>query len=125
MRTPSVFSLSSVASTSSVFCISTLSVSSITRLPGSSEEILSAFWTSAQMSDCESCTAETLTDTRTWRPSGRRACHTWTSRQACASTQRPSVTICPVCSATGMNSAGSTRPRAGCCQRTSASTPSK
>ena len=77
------------------------------------------------MSDFESCTAETLTPTRTWRPSGRRACQTFTSRQAWASTQRPSGTIWPVSSATGMNSAGTIMPRSGCFQRMSASTPSR
>ena len=46
-------------------------------------------------------------------PAGRRA----------RSTQRPSGTIRPVSSASGMNASGRTRPRCGCIQRTSASTP--
>ena len=32
-------------------------------------------------------------------------------------------TMAPLASAAGMNSAGGNRPRSGCCQRTSASTP--
>ena len=44
-------------------------------------------------------------------------------RQAVSRTQRPSGTISPVSSASGMNAIGGTRPRVGCCQRTSASNP--
>ena len=53
---------------------------------------------------------------------GRRATRVaW--RQAVSSTHRPSGTIRPVSSASGMNDSGGTRPRTGCCQRTSASKP--
>ena len=44
-------------------------------------------------------------------------------RQAVSSTQRPIGMIRPVSSASGMNDSGGTRPRVGCCQRTSASSP--
>ena len=44
--------------------------------------------------------------------------------QASISAQRPSGTIRPVSSATGMNSAGETAPRTGCRQRISASSAS-
>ena len=47
------------------------------------------------------------------RPAGRR----------CARTHSPSGTMRPVSSARGMNSRGGTKPRWGCCQRTSASAP--
>ena len=49
--------------------------------------------------------------------------HSTTCRQARSSTQRPSGTTRPVSSASGMNASGLTRPRCGCIQRTSASTP--
>ena len=51
------------------------------------------------------------------------ACQATKSSQALASTKSPSAPIRPHSSATGMNSTGETTPRAGCCQRTSASTP--
>ena len=58
--------------------------------------------------------------------SGRRRrerCQTTARRQASRSTQVPSGTIRPVSSASEMNSPGPSRPRSGCCQRTSASRP--
>ncbi len=48
--------------------------------------------------------------------------HDAASRQACSSTHRPSGTIRPLDSATGMKESGPSSPRSGCCQRTSAST---
>ena len=45
------------------------------------------------------------------------------SAQAAPSTHSPSATIAPVSSASGMKSAGEIRPRAGWCQRNSASKP--
>ncbi len=45
------------------------------------------------------------------------------SAQARASMRRPSGTIIPLCSASGMNTSGTTGPRSGCVQRASASTP--
>ena len=45
------------------------------------------------------------------------------SRQAWLSTHSPSGTISPISSASGMNSAGDTRPRSGWRQRSSASKP--
>ena len=69
--------------------------------------------------------ADRLTDTNERRAvapvASRRQRAAW--RQAVSSTQRPSGTIRPVSSAIGMNDSGATRPRVGCCQRTSASKP--
>ena len=45
------------------------------------------------------------------------------ARSAAFSTQSVSGLIRPVCSASGMNSSGGISPSSGCCQRTSASTP--
>jgi hypothetical protein len=123
MRTPSVFSSFSVARTASLFCIRTFSVSSITRQPGSISEIASALRTSAQDVGLRELHAETLTPTRTWRPSGSRACQTLTSRQAWASTQRPSGTIWPVFLGDRDELRSAIKPRCGCCQRINASTP--
>ena len=50
-------------------------------------------------------------------------CHSPTCRHAVRSTHSPIGTMRPFCSATGMNSSGSTSPRSGCCQRISASMP--
>ena len=44
-------------------------------------------------------------------------------RQAVFRTKSPIGRISPVSSAIGMNMSGGTRPRRGCCQRISASTP--
>ena len=63
------------------------------------------------------CTGETLTATLTGV--GQRA----TSDAARSSTHSPSDPIRPMVSATGMNSLGPTRPRAGWRQYKSASTP--
>ena len=52
-------------------------------------------------------------------PPSRHALH-WPS--AASRTYRVSARISPVCSASGMNSSGPSRPCRGCCQRTSAST---
>ncbi len=49
--------------------------------------------------------------------------HGAASRQASNSTARPRARIAPLSSASGMNSSGSTKPRTGCRQRASASTP--
>ena len=65
--------------------------------------------------------AETLTATGSRCPRARQAPH---CRSACVEHAAVSGRISPVCSARGMNSPGGTSPRIGCCQRTSASTPS-
>ena len=71
-------------------------------------------------SGCWISRAETLTQ----RKSGPRSRPPATaSRQASRRTQRPIGRIAPFSSAISMNSPGDTRPRSGCCQRTSASTP--
>ena len=57
------------------------------------------------------------------RVDGFAACHRAAWRHASCSTARPSGTIRPVSSASGMNSSGGSRPPVGSCQRTSASTP--
>ena len=54
--------------------------------------------------------------------SARSACQRAACVQAVSSTQRPIGSIMPVSSATGMKSAGAGVPRAGCSQRSSAST---
>ena len=69
--------------------------------------------------------AERLTDTNSGLSSGadRVARHLAAWRHAVSRTHRPSGMIRPVSSASGMNASGGTRPRVGCCQRTSASKP--
>ena len=56
------------------------------------------------------------------RARGPRRATRGTARSASSSTRSVSGRISPVCSASGMNSSGQSRPRSGCCQRTSAST---
>ncbi len=63
--------------------------------------------------------AERLIDTLTGRPAARHAAHCAT---ALPTTHSVIAQMYPVCSARGTNSDGGTRPRDGCCQRTSAST---
>ena len=65
-----------------------------------------------------------FTATRRPSPAAIDLRHSCTRQQASISTQRPSAMIWPVSSAIGMNWPGSSRPCSGCCQRTSASTPS-
>ena len=65
--------------------------------------------------------AERLTETSSGRSSGRCSCHSRIWRQAVSWTQRPIGSIRPLSSATGMNSPGSSWPRFGWFQRTSAS----
>ena len=69
--------------------------------------------------------ADRLTDTTIGRRAGPSGSHaSWPpARQAVSRTQRPIGTIRPVSSASGMKASGGTRPRVGCCQRTSASNP--
>ena len=62
------------------------------------------------------CSGETLTETV--MPG-----HALPSRQARRSTLAPSSMMRPECSAIGMNSPGGIKPRVGCGQRASASTP--
>ena len=56
-------------------------------------------------------------------PSVHSVLHRDRLRQASRSTQRPIGTISPVSSANGMKSPGTTSPRSGWCQRSSASIP--
>ena len=68
--------------------------------------------------------AERLTETRSGRASGPRGAPLGGLPAGLAEhPARRAATIRPVSSATGMNSPGASRPRSGCCQRTSASTP--
>ena len=61
-----------------------------------------------------------FTDSTSCRPSSCSICQ-W--RAASSKIQIVSTRMKPVCSANGMNCIGGTRPRVGCCQRTSASAP--
>src|SRR5205814_1684711 len=70
-----------------------------------------------------SCRAETFTAMRAGARSPYSSSHAAACRHAVSMTQAPSGTISPVRSATGMKSAGDTKPRSGWFQRTSASTP--
>ena len=66
---------------------------------------------------------ERFTLIRSGPPSACRSCQSRACRTACSSTQRPSGTISPVCSASGMNRSGPSTPCCGWHQRTSASAP--
>ena len=66
---------------------------------------------------------ERLTLIRRGPPSAWRSCQYRAWRTASSSTQRPSGTISPVCSASGMNRSGPSTPCCGWHQRTSASAP--
>jgi hypothetical protein len=65
--------------------------------------------------------ADTLTDTTTSSPWW--LCQAWRSDQARSSTHRPISVIRPDRSASGISTVGGTKPRLGCVQRKSASTP--
>ena len=77
--------------------------------------------TSVTTCGASNCRRDTFTISRS--PGHTSACHCRTCNAAVASTQRPIAWISPECSASGRNASGSSSPRSGCCQRTSASTP--
>ena len=99
--------------------ISTVSVISNASVPGRSPlcSAIAATW--AGNSGLTTWRPETLTDTPIAGSMSRCQAAVW--RQANSRTCSPSRAISPVSSAIGMNSSGPTRPRSGCCQRTSAS----
>ncbi|CAM5653473.1 hypothetical protein SANTM175S_08025 [Streptomyces antimycoticus] len=78
-------------------------------------------------------TSATRSESHTWRTAtltlttsgwvGLASCQARAWRQAVRSTHRPSGTIAPFSSASGMNRFGDSRPNCGWSQRTSASTP--
>ncbi len=92
------------------------------------------FWLVSPVSLSTAATSSTNPASRSWRtatltliasnassPNSARQRDSWA--HASRSTHAPSGTISPERSATGMKSAGETKPRSGCCQRTSASAP--
>ena len=99
------------------------SVISSTSACGGSSLRLSISPTSPGNPTHASCLIETLTLTYSGVGARRTRCHARSCAHACSRTQCPSVTIRPVSSASPMNRSGPIRPRVGCCQRSSASTP--
>ena len=96
-----------------------LSVSSRMRSHGRMPAAWTASRTSSTSPSDASWRAETFTDTRSGVPTAHAAWKTAAWRQASKSRSRPSGTMRPVSSASGMNSAGETGPRSGCVQRAS------
>ena len=99
---------------------SMLSVISRTSRSGGMPELCSTSRTSSTKSGLASCAEAMLTDIEGWC---RSLCMSAPARHASRSTQLPSGTMSPVCSATRMNSAGGSSPRVGWFQRTNASKP--
>ena len=119
-RTPRSRSRASAATQVSMSSSSALSVISSTSRSAGIPVLRSTSTTSSTKSSLASCCAATLTATEGWC---RSLCISAPARQASRSTQLPSGTMSPLCSATGMNSTGGSSPRVGCSQRTSASKP--
>ncbi|MEN9486268.1 MAG: hypothetical protein RJB37_4148 [Pseudomonadota bacterium] len=120
MRMPASRSVLRRSSTSTVADIAIDSViSTDSNVAGTCacRSVASSWGTNWGLANCE---GETFTATGRRMPasSQRRHCAT-----ASAITCWPSAPIRPACSATSMKAAGASRPRCGCCQRTSASTP--
>ena len=122
-RTPISFSASSEAIALADSSTRTLSVISRRRWTGSRPVRATISATVAGRSRWATWRAERLTATSKGRASGRCSCQARIWRQARSCTQRPIGSIRPLSSAIETNSAGSSRPRSGCCQRTSASSP--
>src|SRR6185369_10985703 len=109
----------------SEWSISTLSVISSSRASGSRPVRARVRRMSSTRSPCVNCRADRFTETNVRLPpdAPSAAFSTAACRHAASSTQRPRATISPVSSAIGMKASGGTRPRVGCCHRTSASKP--
>ena len=120
--TPIWRSAVSVETAFSMPFMSTLSVTSSVSCSGFMSAACSERATCETKSGCVSCRLETFTLMRSVALS-RIARHSRIWRHASDSTQLPSGTMRPVSSATGMNIAGSRRPRSGWFQRASASKP--
>ncbi len=99
------------------------SVNSNPRAPGGSPRPDTRPATSTAKSGRVSWSAVTFTHSRGGRMVVPDAisCHVRASATAVRSTQRPTCSDRPAASATGMNCAGLSRPRSGCCQRRNAS----
>ena len=119
------WSASSASTVASMSSMSALSVISRQRSPGGSAQERSAATTWSAMERLRSCRAETFTDIISGRPDEGWSSHRRAWAQASSSTHAPSRSTSPVSSASGMKPAGATSPRLGCCQRTSASNPTR
>ncbi|OLT09512.1 hypothetical protein BJF78_30640 [Pseudonocardia sp. CNS-139] len=122
IRTPMSASARSASSGSPVVAMKSLSVSSSCSARAGqpvSARIRATSWTTP---GSRTCRAARLTLTNRSAP-GCWARQPAACRHASSSTQRPSGTISPVSSATGMNRSGPSRSPSGRTQRTSASTP--
>ncbi len=108
MLTPVARIFSSFAAASSVFFISSVSVISNSSQRGSNLYFLSTRSIVAGKSDCENCSADTFTATRTG--GNPLACHAAHCPQASSSTHSPNSTINPDSSAIGTNFDGGTGP---------------
>ncbi len=120
--TPISASSCSASRDSPVVPIRSLSVSSICSACAGHPVSARIAATSATMPGSRTWRAARLTLTNSSAPGTSRR-HCAACRQVCASTQRPSSTISPVSSASGMNRSGPSRSPDGRSQRTSASTP--
>ena len=120
IRMPSARSALSLPSAASTSAMNALSVSSRISWVGSTPLRRSTLATLVTKPGVASCRNDTLT--AMLNRAGYRLCQSRNWRHACSRTQRPSGSISPDSSASGMNSIGLTSPRCGCCQRSSAST---
>lgn len=123
MSTPISASCRSGLSRSSSAPMSADSVTSRQSAPGSSPDRSSTSTVSATSRGWCSWVGERLTLIRSGPPSVCRFCQKLACRTDSSSTQRPSGTISPVCSASGMNRSGPSTPCCGWHHRTSASAP--
>jgi hypothetical protein len=118
-RTPSCRSWSSTRAAIAASRTRVCSVISISSARPGRPAASSSPQNQARKAGSSRCIAEMLTASGT--SSGSRPRRRARIRQAWRITSRPSGTTSPLSSHTRMNSPGSSRPRAGCCQRTSAS----
>ncbi len=123
MSTPISASWRRGLSRSSSAPISADSVTSRQRAPGSRPERSSTSTVSATRLGWCSWAGERLTLIRRGPPSVWRSCQKFACLTDSSRTQRPSGTISPVCSASGMNRSGPSTPCCGWHQRTRASAP--
>ena len=111
-RTPMIRSCISRPLTAAGFSIATPSVNSTTRQRAGRPASRRASAMSSTSDGWLNCGVERFTDTQASpRQSGRLSCHAFSWRQASRRVHSPSGTMKPVFSASGMNSAGETRPR--------------
>ncbi|MNT16342.1 hypothetical protein D3C72_1514410 [compost metagenome] len=119
--TPSAFMSCSWLTASATSCMNRLSVSSSSRQAGGKPVSSSTSAIVATRFGSLNWRADRFTARR--KVSSPAACQRFTCAHASRMTQAPIGTIRPVSSASAMKRCGATMPRSGCCQRSSASTP--